>query len=488
MAESVLKRSDFGKLPDGCLSALSAVLERFDGNEGDILCKENEMQHSAYVIEDGEIGCYKKHPEKDEVVCLETKSSGGTVGFFHIFANDPAFFTLKVKSKNAIYWKITASAFKELLQTSDAFFCGWLNYVHREVRLQTKIIRSFKESKSDSSKTDRIRIAVYDSSAWTYCAFDQPDYQNEFEFIFFKERLDENTARFANGCDIVCAFVNDILNQSVLRILNSFGIQMISLRCAGFDKVDIDAAKVYNITVSRVPAYSPYAVAEHAITLLLALNRKIHRAYQRTRETNFDLRGLIGFDLHGKTAGVIGTGKIGRCLIDILIGFGCKVLCYDLYPSEELKQNPKVTYVELDELYSNSDFISLHAPATESTHHMINEDSINKMKKGCYIINTSRGSLVNTNALLNGLHSGKVGAAGLDVYEGESPYFFKDNSDSVIADKALQQLVTLPNVLVTGHQAFLTREAINNIAETTLNNIRIWKSGKSTNSHPNSIY
>ena len=263
---------------------------------------------------------------------------------------------------------------------------------------------------------------------------------------------------------------------------------MISLRCAGFDKVDINTAKQYNMTISRVPAYSPYSVAEHAITLLLSLNRKIHRAYQRTRDTNFDLRGLMGFDLHGKTAGIIGTGKIGRCLVDILLGFGCKVLCYDVYPSEELKQKSNVFYVELDELFSKSDFISLHVPATKSTYHIINEESINKMKDGCYIINTSRGSLIDTNSLLKGLYSGKIGAAGLDVYEGEHPYFFKDNSNSIIADKALQHLVNLPNVLVTGHQAFFTKEAITNIADTALNNIRIWKSGKSTTSHPNSIY
>jgi len=278
------------------------------------------------------------------------------------------------------------------------------------------------------------------------------------------------------------------LGESVLSVLHNAGVKMIALRCAGFDKVSIDHVKVYQMTVARVPAYSPYAVAEHAIALLLALNRRIHRAYQRTRDANFDLRGLIGFDLYGKTAGVIGTGKIGRCLIDILLGFGCEVICFDIYKAQELLDNPKVTYVELDELYRRSDLISLHAPATDSTYHMINSESISQMKKGVFIINTSRGVLVNTADLIEGLKSGQVGAAGLDVYEGESDYFFKDNSDSPLPDAQLVSLLGLPNVLVTGHQAFLTTEAINNIARTTVDNITAWKDGKNGSDHPNSIY
>jgi D-lactate dehydrogenase len=253
---------------------------------------------------------------------------------------------------------------------------------------------------------------------------------------------------------------------------------MIALRCAGFNNVDLAACERHGLSVTRVPAYSPYAVAEHAVALMMTLNRRLHRANNRVREGNFSLSGLVGFDMHAKTAGVIGTGKIGKCLIHILAGFGCRILAHDMYPDAQLVERSGVRYVPLDELLAESDVISLHAPLTRETRHMIGAEAIAKMKRGVMLINTSRGALIDTPALLEGLKSGQIGNAGLDVYEEESEYFFEDLSDRVITDDVLARLMTFNNVIVTSHQAFLTQEALNNIADITLENIREYELGK----------
>ena len=274
-----------------------------------------------------------------------------------------------------------------------------------------------------------------------------------------------DTVEFAKDCDAVCVFVNDSVTAQVIERLHELGVRLIALRCAGYNNVDLTAA-FGKVHVSHVPAYSPYAVAEHAAALLLTSVRRIHKAYNRTRDFNFSLNGLTGFDLHGKTVGVIGTGRIGRIFIDICRGFGMEVIAYDRFPKDD-----GLAYVTLDELFSRSDIISLHCPLTDETRHLVNADAIAKMKKGVVLLNTSRGALIDAEALLEGIKSRKIGAACLDVYEEEADIFFEDRSGHIMDDELLSRLISMPNVIVTSHQAFLTEEALNNIAETTVNNI-----------------
>ena len=282
---------------------------------------------------------------------------------------------------------------------------------------------------------------------------------------------ENNNALLAQGADAVCIFVNDTADAGTIRQLAAMGVKLIALRCAGFNNVDLKAAAEYGIPVVRVPAYSPHAVAEHAVALMLALNRKVHRAYWRTRDGNFSLHGLMGFDMYGKTAGIIGTGKIARELIRILKGFGMKVLAYDIFPDAEYAAQAQVEYVTLDELYRRADIISLHCPLTDQTRYMVNGDAIGKMKPGVILINTGRGQLIHTEALIEGLKEKKIGAAGLDVYEEEAAYFYEDTSDRIMDDDILARLLSFNNVIMTSHQGFFTREALDSIAHTTLQNI-----------------
>lgn len=290
---------------------------------------------------------------------------------------------------------------------------------------------------------------------------------------YFETHLNEDTVSLAAGYDCVCVFVNDVLNAKVIGKLHAQGVKMVALRCAGFNNVDIKAC-FRKIHVFRVPAYSPYAVAEHAIALLLTVNRHTNKAYNRTREFNFSLSGLTGFDLNGKTVGVIATGKIGRIFARICKGLGMEVLAYDPYPV----QDENLEYVDLDTLLENSHVISLHCPLTDDTRHIINEDAIRKMKPGVFLINTSRGGLVDTEALIDGLKAQRIGGAGLDVYEEEAELFYEDCSSEVIQDDKLVRLIGMPNVIVTSHQAFLTTEALDNIACTTVDNIRKFAAGE----------
>lgn len=311
-----------------------------------------------------------------------------------------------------------------------------------------------------------IKIAFYDTKSYDIPSFEEYGKQRGIEFKFFEPRLTADTAHLAKGYDGVCAFVNDVVSKEVIDILFSYNIKLIVLRSAGFNNVDTKAA-FGKIHIYRVPAYSPYAVAEHAMALLLTSNRRIHKAYNRTRDYNFSLSELTGVDLHDKTIGVVGTGKIGKVFINICKGFGMNVLAYDKFPDPNLD----VQYVELDELFKQSDFISLHCPLTEENRHMINKDTINIMKKGVGIINTSRGGLIDGKALLEGIKERKVGFACLDVYEEEGDLFYEDKSGHILDDDTLRSLIAMPNVIITSHQAFLTKEALNNIADTTTSNI-----------------
>lgn len=315
-----------------------------------------------------------------------------------------------------------------------------------------------------------MNIAVFSTKQYDRKFFSLVNQDFGFNLEFFDFKFDAKTARMAEGADVVCIFVNDTADREAIQVLAQQGIKLIALRCAGFNNVDLEAAKEYGITVVRVPAYSPEAVAEHAVGMMLTLNRRIHRAYQRTRDANFSLEGLTGFNMHGKTAGIIGTGKIGIATMRILKGFGMNLLAFDPY------ENPEVAklggkYVDLDTLFAQSDVISLHCPLTPENRHLLNADAFAKMKKGVMIINTSRGALLNSQDAIEALKQEQIGSLGLDVYENERDLFFEDKSNDVIKDDVFRRLSACHNVLFTGHQAFLTEEALTNIAETTLSNI-----------------
>lgn len=327
-----------------------------------------------------------------------------------------------------------------------------------------------------------LNIAFFDTKQYDKPSFEKHSKDSGVTFKFFETKLNEDTVRLAKGFDGVCVFVNDTVNAAVIDKMEKMGVKVLALRCAGFNNVDVKYAQG-KLRVVRVPAYSPYAVAEHAMAMLLTSVRRIHKAYIRSKDFNFSLNGLTGFDLHGKTMGIIGTGRIGRVFIDICLGFGMNVLAYDKYPAKELENKDNVKYAELDELFKNSDIISLHCPLTEETHYIIDKKAIDTCKKGVIIINTSRGALVDSEALLNGIKERQIGGACLDVYEEESDLFFEDNSGHILEDDTLARLITMPNVLVTSHQAFLTEEALENIAETTVQNILdIFKTGECKNS------
>ena len=321
-----------------------------------------------------------------------------------------------------------------------------------------------------------MKIAFFDTKPYDKIYFEPLSKKHGHEIKFFEDKLNEDTAILARDSECVCAFVNDTVNAEVIDTLHKIGVKLIAMRCSGYNNVDLAAAKD-KITVVRVPYYSPAAVAEHAMALLLSVNRRIHKAYLRTKDNNFNINGLLGFDLAGKTAGVIGTGQIGRLFIDICKGFKMKVIAYDAFPSADAG----IDYVSLDELFSQSNIISLHCPLKRDTYHIINEQSIGKMQKGTVIINTSRGALIDTSALINGLKSGLLGGAGLDVYEEESEYFFEDFSNEIVKDDELQRLLSFPNVIMTSHQGFFTKEALLAIAKVTIENFNRFEQGNVIN-------
>ncbi len=327
------------------------------------------------------------------------------------------------------------------------------------------------------AKGASVNVAVFSSKLYDRAALDAANTEGELKFTYLEPRLMADSAAMANGFPVVCAFVNDHLDADVLRTLHAGGTRLIALRSAGFNNVDLQVASELGISVVRVPAYSPNSIAEHTVGLMLALNRKLHRAYNRVREGNFALNGLLGFDMVGKTVGIIGTGKIGLVVAKIMVGFGCRVIGYDPYPNEAATE-AGLEYVDLDEVIASSDIISLHLPLTPETHHMINADAIAKMKHGMMIINTSRGGLLNTSDVIEGLKSGQIGYLGLDVYEEEDDIFFQDLSGYILQDDVFARLLTFPNVLITGHQAFFTEEALNAIASTTVANITAFARGE----------
>lgn len=318
-----------------------------------------------------------------------------------------------------------------------------------------------------------MRIAFFDTKEYDRREFDRANAVYGFDIEYFDDKLNASMARYLHGFDVACAFVNDEIDAATIHQMQQCGVGLLAMRCAGYNNVDLDAAKD-RIQVVRVPGYSPYAVAEHTAALMFGVNRRIHKAYNRTRESNFSINGLMGMDLHGKTAGIIGTGQIGRCFINICRGIGMNLLAYDPYPQPDLD----VTYTSLDEIYAQSDIISLHCPLTSDSHYLLQQSSFDQMKPGVLILNTSRGALIKADDLIESLKSGHVGGAGLDVYEEESDYFFEDFSSEIIKDDALARLLTFPNVIVTSHQAFFTQEAYDAIAHTTLESIQSYAKGQ----------
>lgn len=325
-----------------------------------------------------------------------------------------------------------------------------------------------------------MKIAFFSTKSYDREYFNRANSSSGIELDYFESSLNPKTAKLLKDYDAVCAFVNDDLGRETLSELSQNGIGLVALRCAGFNQVDLHAAEESGIRVMRVPAYSPHAVAEHAVALILALSRKTHKAYNRVRDSNFSLERLVGFDLNRKTVGVIGTGKIGKVFAEIMTGFNCTVLAYDPYPSEELK-NKGVTYGELDMILKASDIISLHCPLTPETHRIINSESLAMMKQGAMLINTSRGKLINTEDVIHSLREKHLGYLGIDVYAEEEKLFFRDLSERIIDDESIMQLISFPNVLITAHQAFLTHEALTEIAETTLQNIQDYRDGRQSN-------
>ena len=321
------------------------------------------------------------------------------------------------------------------------------------------------------------KVAVFDAKPYDEAMFNKVNKAYGFEFSFHKEHLDAHNVILATGADAVCIFVNAVVDKYVIDKLCSYGVKLIALRCAGFNNVDLVAA-ADKIRVVRVPDYSPHAIAEHTLALMLSLNRKVHRAFLRTREGNFSLNGFLGFDMNGKTAGVVGTGKIGKTVIGVLKGLGMNIIAYDVYPDKAFAEKENIKYVSLDELYKAADVITLHCPLTKETEYLICDKSIEKMKDGVMLVNTGRGKLINTKHLIDGLVSRKIGYAGLDVYEEEAEYFYEDRSDEVMTDDVLARLLSFNNVIVTSHQAFFTFEAMSNIANTTLQNIQDFIDGK----------
>jgi D-lactate dehydrogenase len=318
-----------------------------------------------------------------------------------------------------------------------------------------------------------MKIAVYSSQPYDEKYLSQIFKQSEHELTFIPSRLTPLTAPLSQGHDAICTFVNDQVHSDTIQVLPD-SVKLICNRCAGFNNIDLKEASSKNIVVARVPAYSPYATAEHTVSLLMTLNRKIHKAYNRVRDGNFTINGLLGFDLHGKTVGVVGTGQIGTIVTRILSqGFGCNALCYDVYRSKEVEQMKNVRYVDtLEELYSQSDIISLHCPLTKETDHLINENTINQMKDGVILLNASRGSVIETKDVINALKKNKIGGLAIDVYENEGAYFYSNYSDKVVDDDILSRLLSFPNVLVTSHQAFFTHEAMTNISQSVFDSVK----------------
>lgn len=471
MIDLLKKVHGFSDLDEETLSLIQTLLQPVTFGEGERLCNEGEHGDKMFIIETGEVAVLKATEEGDQVE-INTMTSGDIAGEMGLFGQKTRTATLETKSESKV-WTLDYCDFDDLVEKNGAIAKGMLSYVSSKLNRETSILAKLMARDLEKG----LRVAFFHTSPYRNALYKE---KNKFNYAmhFFTPRLDIDTVTLATGFPVIVVSANDDVSEPVVNELHEVGVEMIALRCAGFNNVDLEACQRLGISVARVPAYSPYSVAEHAVALMMALNRRIHRADSRVREGNFSLDGLVGFDMHGRTVGVVGTGKIGSVLLGILHGFGCNLLAYNRSEKPELVEQLGVKFVDLDTLFRESDIISLNAPLTPETRHLINAQAIEKMKTGVMLINTARGALVDTEALIDGLKSGKIGYAGLDVYEEEADYFYKDFSDSVITDDLLARLTTFNNVMVTSHQGSLTDVAQSNMADTTLANIREFELGK----------
>ncbi|CAN0230435.1 unnamed protein product [Pylaiella littoralis] len=488
---------------DDVLDRVAKRMKRLDLTAGDVLVKEGQPMPGIYCVEAGTLDRVRVHSndraEEGEFL-LDCREKGSVTGLLHVLQpgkSHAAFATIKARG-DATVWSLSREDLDTELKDNPEFAVGMLRKLAEETRSQSKITSHLMEraGKTGEETFEGVKVISYDSAGWVRKNFQaKVDKHNEtaspseqIKVDFTSDTLTTASVPAAIGYDVVCLFVNDVADGAVLKALGKFGVGMVALRCAGFDRVDTSAAQALGLTVARVPAYSPYAVAEHAIALLMTLNRKMSRASARTHDANFSLDGLAGFDIHGKTVAVVGCGRIGQCLSNILLGFGVKLLCVE--PSGEIPYLVErgAKFVELEEMWPEADIVFLQVPLFPSTRHMINDDVLPKLKKGMTLINTSRGGLVDTETLIKGLRSGVIRQAGLDVYENEAPYFFKDCSNTPVQDHVLAELLSFNNVLLTGHQAFFTQEAIDGIVNTTFDNIMEWRGGSKGKAHKNSVF
>lgn len=437
----------------------------------ELLFREGDDADYMFTVVSGSLKVLRHSKGSD--VYVRDLTAGDSGGITSLFLTCPRSATLIAGGATRIA-RLSKADLDSALGDGSELARGLLQILSRQVRSGGRALADILRGDSD----DRLRVAVFDAKKYDIEAL-SGSVPEEWNMHYLDPRLNEKTASLAVGCRVICIFVNDVADRATLEILSDNGVRLIALRCSGFNNVDLKAAEQLGISVVRVPAYSPYAVSEHAIALLLALNRKVHRAYQRVREGNFTLVGLEGFDLHGRTAAVLGVGAIGKVLVRNLQGFGMKVVGWDAYPDSDFSKETGMQYVPLEEAIAQADVISLHAPLMDSTYHLIDAKSINKMKYGVIIINTSRGGLIDHEALIGGLKSGKISAAGLDVYEEEAGVFFEDLSGAILKDDVLARLLSLNNVIITSHQAYLTRDALNTIAKVTVTNIEEFLQGAS---------
>jgi D-lactate dehydrogenase len=475
----ILKKADiFSSLDDSALEILQSNLKRAAFKPGDIICREGESGNSMFVLESGNIRVLKRGKDNIEVD-ITVLGPGEVAGIMSLFGDDRRSATLTAADE-VVLWEMRDTEFQALLSAHPPISRALLQTLSGYLRENIRVVADLRSHDVDN----RLKVGVFDSKPYTEKAFIIQN-ADRYALKFFDFRLSEDTASMAAGFRVICCFVNDTVDAAVVKKLKDNNVEMIAMRCAGYNNVDLDACRDQGISVANVPVYSPFAIAEHSVALMMALNRHVNRAYNRVRDGNYSLGGLVGFDMFGKTVGIIGAGRIGMCAVNILAGFGCTVLIHNRTPVRDPR--PCVRDVTLDELLRESDIVSLHAPLVPETHHLIDDAATGKMKPGVMLINTGRGGLVDSQALIRGLLSGKIGSAGLDVYEEEEGYFFEDHSGAVLKDEVLARLTTFPNVIVTPHMAFLTQEALQNIADVTLGNIRAYEEGGRGSALPNSL-
>jgi len=468
----MLSRTEcFSGLDPGSLKLMAERMRLLEFATGETIFSEGDPGRFMFIVSRGQIRVFKK-ADKTRQVQIALLREGNCGGVTSMFLNEPRSATLQAVNDVEI-WTLDQEEFDRLLESDRHFARALLHFMSEQMRGESAMLARL----APKAEGTGLRVAVFDTKLFTRETFTARN-REQYALTFFEHRLNEDTVSSAMAFPVICLFVNDQVTAPIAERLKELGVELIALRAAGYNNVDLAACERFGLTVVRVPQYSPQSVAEHAVALMLVLNRHLTRAHERVRDGNFSLDGLVGFEMAGRTVGVVGTGNIGKFTAKIMLGFGCRVLAYDVRRDEELANLPSFEYTDMDRLLRQSDIITLHVPLMPQTRHLINAGALEKMKPGVMIINTSRGGLVDTQALIDGLKSGHIGSAGLDVYEEESEYFFEDYSGLIIRDDVLARLLTFPNVVITSHQAFLTREALINIADTTFANIKQFQDGK----------